>query len=255
MLGVYRYRRIQRSTKVLGVLGNPVEHSKSPLLHNRAFEAMGLDFVYLKLLAENVDDFFQNAAAIGIDGCSVTIPFKTAAVSQMSDLTAEAKGAGAVNTVIRQTGGWVGDNTDVHGVRVALASVGFAVKGKRVVILGSGGASLAAQMAVKEAGSVVVLKRADLGNVGKYRCDLLINATPVGMYPAVDVSPVEGVLPADVVMDMVYTPAMTQLLRQAASQGKTIIPGTTMFLAQAARQFEIWTGTAAPSTIYSGQNL
>jgi shikimate 5-dehydrogenase len=104
--------------------------------------------------------------------------------------------------------------------------------------------------ALKEAEDIVVLGRHEIPDAGQYSCDLLINATPVGMYPAVDASPVCGPVPGSVVFDMVYNPAITRLLRSAADQGKTIIRGTTMFLAQAARQFEIWTGVAAPPQVF-----
>jgi 3-dehydroquinate dehydratase / shikimate dehydrogenase len=250
MTDVYRFRRVGRSTNLLGIVGHPVEHSLSPVLHNRAFASVGLDFVYLKFATPDVKDFFDNAKEIGIFGFSVTIPHKTAVIPFLDDITPEAREIGAVNTVSQMDGKWVGDNTDVHGVRAALSSVGFDPAGKTVVILGAGGASKAAVAALKEAKEVKVLPRRDVPEASNYPCDLLINATPIGMFPMVDASPVRGLIPADVVFDMVYNPPITRLLRSARDQGKTVIQGTTMFLAQAARQFEIWTGHRAPPEIF-----
>src|SRR5262249_38798751 len=139
---------------------------------------------------------------------------------------------------------------DVDGVKAALASVRFDPEDKEIVILGAGGAAKAAVVAVKGAKNVEVLSRKELGKASDRRCDLLINATPVGMFPYIDASPVSGPIRADVVMDLVYNPPITPLLRSARDQGKTVIQGTTMFLAQAARQFEIWTGHRAPSEIF-----
>jgi 3-dehydroquinate dehydratase/shikimate dehydrogenase len=250
MIDVYRFRRAGRATKLIGIVGNPLSHSLSPNIHNRAFEATNLDFIYTKFLTEDVRDFFDNAREIGIYGFSVTIPHKMAVIPFLHELTPEAREIGAVNTVAWSNGKWIGDNTDVHGVRAALASVGFDPGDKTVVILGAGGAAKAAVAAVKGAKKVEVLPRREVPSASNRRCDLLINATPVGMFPMVDVSPLQGPIPADVVLDMVYNPPVTRLLRSARDQGKTAIQGTTMFLAQAARQFEIWTGHRAPPEIF-----
>ena len=250
MLQVYRLRKLQSTTRLIGIVGNPLGHSLSPVIHNRAFEALNLDFVYLKFPTTDVKDFFDNARAIGIEGFSVTIPHKAAVIPFLAKLTPEALEAGAVNTVYYRNGEWVGDNTDVYGVRAALASAGFDPADKTVVILGAGGAAKAAQVALKEAKGVTVLSRREVPGASKYRCDLLINATPVGMYPSVDTAPFEGTINANIVFDMVYNPPITRLLRSAADQGRAIVQGTTMFLAQAARQFEIWTGLSAPNEIF-----
>jgi shikimate 5-dehydrogenase len=168
----------------------------------------------------------------------------------MQRLTTAASDVGAVNTVSDEPSGWVGDNTDVHGVREALKSAGFEPAGKRVVILGRGGGAKAAIAAVKPAREITVLARERMVEANLTPCDLLINATPVGMYPNVDASPVEGPISANFVFDMVYNPPITKLLRSAAGQGKKTIQGSTMLLAQAARQFEIWTGQPAPPEVF-----
>ena len=254
MNDVYRLCRLKPSTRLVGVIGNPLGHSLSPVIHNKAFAATGLDFVYLKFPTADLDDFFENARALGIEGLSVTIPHKTAVMPFLEQLTREASEIGAVNTVSLRNGAWAGDNTDVDGIRAALGSVGFDPAGKVVVILGAGGAAKAAVAAVTGAKRVTVLPRPDVPHAAKYPCDLLINATPVGMFPMVDTAPFQGPIPADVVLDMVYNPPITRLLRSARDQGKTVIQGTTMFLAQAARQFEIWTGHPAPSEIFEELN-
>jgi shikimate dehydrogenase len=253
MLDTYKFRRIRRSTRILGILGMPVGHSLSPVLHNRAFALSDLDFAYVKLPAPDVNDFMENARAVGLSGFSVTIPHKIAMVPFMSRLTAAANAVGAVNTVSDENGKWVGDNTDVHGVEMALQSVGFSARGKKVVIMGKGGGAKAAAAALKEAAEVRILPRNEIFAAGSTPCDLLINATPVGMFPKVEDSPVTGAIAADFVFDMVYNPASTTLLRAAASQGKTTVPGTRMFFAQAARQFEIWTKQPAPREVYASE--
>jgi 3-dehydroquinate dehydratase/shikimate dehydrogenase len=255
MKDVYRFRSVRRTTKLLGIVGYPVGHSLSPIIHNRAFDALGLDFVYLKFPTPEVKDFFENARGIGIEGFSVTIPHKTAIIPFLDELTLEAREAGAVNTVSLHNGKWIGDNTDVRGVRAALDSAGFDPADKTILILGAGGASKAAVAALKGAKSVTVLSRREVPEASSHDCDLLINATPVGMFPYVDVSPVRGPIPGNVVLDMVYNPPITRLLRSAREQGKTVIQGTTMFLAQAARQFEIWTGHHAPSEIFEEKTI
>src|SRR5688572_25403842 len=253
MLETYKFRRIQRNTRLLGILGMPVGHSLSPVLHNRAFTIANLDFAYVKLPAPDLKDFMENAPAIGLSGFSVTIPHKIALLPFMSHLTPAAAAVGAVNTVSDENGKWIGDNTDVHGVEAALQSVGFRASGKTVVIMGRGGGAKAARAAVRDAAEVRVLSRDEVPGAGSTPCDLLINATPLGMFPQQEVSPITGKIEANVVFDMVYNPATTRLLREAAAQGKTTVTGTRMFLAQAARQFEIWTKQPAPREVYAAE--
>jgi 3-dehydroquinate dehydratase/shikimate dehydrogenase len=250
MLDVYRFRRIGRSTRLLGILGMPVGHSQSPVIHNRAFESAGVDFAYAKFPAPDIRDFTDNARSIGIHGCSVTIPHKVSIMPLLDGLEPAASNAGAVNTVTTRNGRWIGDNTDVYGVRAALESAGFDPAGKRVVILGRGGAAKAAVAALDGAREVALLTRQEMPEAGRRDCDLMINATPVGMWPHIDATPVDGPLRAGVVFDMIYNPESTRLLRAAAAEGKGVISGKVMFMAQAARQFEIWTGQPAPAAVY-----
>jgi len=253
ILDTYKFRRIQRSTKLLGILGMPVGHSLSPVLHNRAFEQMNLDFAYVKLPAPDLQDFMENARAIGLSGFSVTIPHKITIMPLLSQLTNAATAVGAVNTVSDDGGRWIGDNTDVYGVQAALQSVGFDARDKKIVIMGRGGGAKAAASAVRGAKEISTLSRSETAAAGPTPCDLLINATPVGMFPNINDSPINGNIAADIVFDMVYNPRETTLLKAAKAQGKTTIPGTRMFFAQAARQFEIWTRQSAPREIYAAE--
>jgi len=251
MLNAYKFRRIKKSTKLIGILGMPVGHSQSHIIHNRGFEKCGVDFAYMKFAAHEVEDFFENAAACGIRGFSVTIPHKMAVIPFLNRVSAEASKIGAVNTVSEIPGGWAGDNTDIDGVRAALSSGGFDSTGKSVVILGRGGGAKSVVAAVAGAREVRVLSRDEIADAGRMQCDLLVNATPVGMFPNLNASPVEGEIRARAVFDLVYNPPMTRLLQSAKEQGKTVIQGTTMLLTQAARQFEIWTGQPAPAEVYN----
>ena len=251
MLNAYKFRRIRKTTKLIGVLGMPVGHSQSHIIHNRGFDKCAVDFAYMKFPANAVEDFFENAKACGIHGFSVTIPHKMSVIPLLNRVSPEASKIGAVNTISEIPEGWAGDNTDVDGVRAALGSAGFDPTGKRVIILGRGGGAKAVAAALEGAKEITVLSRDEMAKFSAYECDLLINATPVGMFPHVDESPVDGEILASTVFDLVYNPPITRLLQNAKDQGKTIIQGTTMLLAQAARQFEIWTGQPAPAEIYN----
>ena len=263
LIGTYRFPQITRQTRVLGIIGNPVDHSRSPELHNRAFQTARLDYVYLRFPVEIASDFCENAEAIGIEGFSVTIPHKVEVMKYLDEVTPEAEAVGAVNTVYREDGRWKGDNTDVYGIRVALKD--FDLRGKSIVILGTGGAARAAVAALEPSSSITVLSRTHavgtldwsrpirvdrLENYGSYDPDLLINATPVGMFPDLDSTPVVDVGNAAAVFDMVYNPPRTRLLKEAERRGKRTFSGTAMFIAQAARQFERWTGYEAPAAVY-----
>lgn len=258
----FRVRDIGPRTGLIGIVGNPVAHSRSPRLHNTAFREAGLDFVYLRFRVEDLGDFFENAAELGVVGFSVTIPHKVEAMRYLDGVTKEAAAIGAVNTVYRRDGRWMGDNTDVYGIRESLKDV--RTGGSRVVILGTGGAARAAVAALDEAASITLLSRSRepgvlewsrtvqvdrLENYARHDADLLINATPVGMSPDVDRTPAPEPIRAEVVFDMVYNPPVTRLLREAEESGKRAIPGTTMFVGQASRQFEAWTGQAAPTEV------
>jgi 3-dehydroquinate dehydratase/shikimate dehydrogenase len=261
---LYRVERLSRGTKIYGVIADPVEHSLSPAVHNRAFQSQHIDAVYLPFLvpAQHLRDYFRLAELLPVAGMSVTIPHKQKVLRYLDATEPLARRIGAVNTVWRKAGKWRGTNTDVEGIVVPLAKH-LKLGKSSVLVAGTGGAARAAAFALADKGAkVTVVGRnpertralakacgAELlpkeGLAGRH-FDALVHATPLGMYPRVQECFFDGEIPADVVFDMVYNPAETVLLRRAKEQKKRVIPGMAMFLEQAARQFEIWTGSEAP---------
>jgi len=261
---LYRAAEINKKTRVFGVIGAPVGHSLSPLLHNTGYAAAGQDAMYLPFLVERLGDFLKSASELGVEGFSVTIPHKKAILRHLDDCEPLAAKIGAVNTVtIRKNGSLYGSNTDYLGILRALEPK-MKLRGSRVVILGAGGAARAAAFAIAEAGGEVLvcarkpaaaagLARAVGGSViaraalKKTRVDAIINCTPVGMHPHANVSPLEvSELNCSLVMDLIYRPLQTKLLRTAASRGIRTVSGADMFVAQGVAQWELWMGRRAP---------
>ncbi len=261
---LYRIDKLSRAAKAYGVIADPVRHSISPAVHNRAFQARRIDAVYLpfRVAPVHVRDFMLMAENLPIAGFSVTIPHKQKILRYLDAVDPLARRIGAVNTVWRKAGKWRGTNADTAGVLVPLereARIGKC----SVLIAGNGGAARSAAFALVDAGAQVSITgrnpdrirslakacgavpvlREDLGTS---HFDVLVHATPLGMYPRVNECFFEGAIPADLVFDMVYNPLETALVKRALAQGKTVIPGIDMFLEQAVRQFEIWTGESAP---------
>jgi len=265
MADLYRVREVTPATKVYGVLGSDVTRSLSPILHNRAFEARGLDAVYVPLQAEALEPFLEALPSMNLSGFSVTRPFKTGIVKHLQEVEEAAELCGSVNTVVVQDGLMRGSTTDGLGVTAPLRKL-VDLKGKNVVILGAGGAARAAAYALRAKGArVTVLARkeaeaaavgaavgcahAPLSDLPNRRWDVLINATPVGGAGAPDETPVPAALlrRGCVVFDMVYDPLETRLLGEARNAGCQIIGGLEMLIAQAVAQFEAWTGMEAPA--------
>jgi 3-dehydroquinate dehydratase / shikimate dehydrogenase len=261
---LYRGEKLSKSSKIYGVIADPVRHSKSPHIHNRAFQARRLDSVYLPFLVDPkcLHDWMTFADRLPVAGFSVTIPHKQKIMRYLDIIDPLAKRIGAVNTVWRKAGKWRGTNTDIQGVLRPLAKH-IRLPRATILIAGYGGAARAAAIALHDAGAQVTitgrdLKRAqalarvvkadaiDLKEVERGKYDALVQATPVGMWPNTDATLFPTRVPADVVLDMVYNPEETLLLKHAREQGSTVIPGTEMLLEQAAWQFEIWTGETAP---------
>ena len=267
MRALYHCDKLGQRTRIYGVIADPVAHSKSPFIHNRAFQASRLDSVYLPFLvpAPHLGDWMKVAAALPVAGFSVTIPHKQRIMRYLDVIEPLARRIGAVNTVWRKAGKWRGANTDTDGVlnplsrraRLAHASV---------LIAGYGGAARAAAIALTDAGAsvtitgrnaakaqalakVVKAEVATLKDAQTRRYDVLVHATSVGMLPNPDQCLFGDAIPAAVVLDMVYNPHETVLLKRASLQGCTIIHGSEMLLEQAARQFEIWTGEKAPRAV------
>lgn len=261
---LYRAHEITEKTRVFGVIGNPIGHSLSPLLHNTGYVAAKKDAVFLPFLVERLDDFLKAAPELGVEGFSVTVPHKEAMFRRLDDCEVLAQRIGAVNTVtVQRNGALYGSNTDYLGVLRALKRR-LKLRGSRVLIYGAGGSARAAAFAVAQEGAEVLicarretaaraLARAVGGDVirrgalGKEKFDAILNTTPVGMHPQGGISPLKaGELHCSVVMDFVYTPLQTKLLQIAAAKGIQTVSGVEMFLAQGIAQWELWMGSHAP---------
>ena len=269
MMDLYRVGRIGPSTRVYGVIADPVGHSLSPRIHNTAFAALGLDAVYLPLWVEGDPAAFVTAMReFGFDGYSVTIPHKQTIMRACDQVEPLARRIGAVNTIQRRPDGSLfATNTDwTAGMAAIEAVVGPAwLRGKRALIIGAGGVGRAMAFGLKERGASVTLADVDearatalAAEVGVYQCRLgdiasvnseaILNCTPIGMHPKTDASPVpremlrEGLL----IYDAVYNPLETRLVREARAAGCRTVSGIDHFVRQAVEQFELWTGRAAP---------
>jgi 3-dehydroquinate dehydratase/shikimate dehydrogenase len=261
---VYRVDKFTRNGQIFAVIADPVRHSVSPQVHNRAFQSRRLDAVYVPMLvsANQLRDFFQFASEAPIAGFSVTIPHKRRAMRYLDYIDPLARRIGAVNTVWRKAGKWRGANTDAEAVSGPLSKL-IKLSGASVLIAGNGGAARGAACALADAGAKIALtgRNPDRVRALSRVCggesisqdqatarhfDIIVNATPVGMWPNVDDCIFKGDIPGEIVFDMVYNPLETLLVRRAREQGKQVIPGLKMFIEQAVRQFEIWTGESAP---------
>jgi shikimate dehydrogenase len=265
--------RPEGSTRVAAIIGDPVRHSRSPTIHNAAFAALGLDWVFVTMpvAAGGVPAALAGMRALQIDGLSVTMPHKTAVVEAVDELTADARSLGAVNHVSRRGDRLIGDNTDGAGFIDGLRTdTGFAADGQRCVVVGAGGAARAVVLALARAGAseVVVVNRsaegaqvaaslaASVGRVGGLEAigaaALVVNATSVGMARDGAEAPTEVpfdpdlLQPGQVVVDLIYQPLVTPLLRAAAGAGLATTNGVSMLVHQAALQFTNWTGELAP---------
>lgn len=275
---------ITGKTKLLGVIGYPVEHSLSPVMHNAAIAHLGLDYVYLPLPVEPKDlaNAIAGFAAIKLVGFNITIPHKQAILPLISEISPTARAIGAVNTVWRtDSGNWAGTNTDVEGFIAPLKTYNQDWSQKVAVILGNGGAARAvvagcAQLGFKE---IYVIGR-NPENLIKFQsswsdsslidslqvqnweklpqliphADLLVNTTPIGMHPHNRESPLSQIEIADlpknaIAYDLIYTPRPTQFLQQAQQQGAIAIDGLEMLVQQGAAALSIWLQQPAPADI------
>jgi 3-dehydroquinate dehydratase/shikimate dehydrogenase len=263
---LYRAHELTHRTSVYGVIGDPVGHSLSPLLHNTGFVEREVDAVYLPFLVKDLRDFLKAVPQFGIRGFSVTIPHKQSILRHLKECDPLAAEIGAVNTVVvRRNGSLYGCNTDYIGILRAIEEK-LALAGSRVLIFGAGGVARAAAFALANAGAHVAvcartekaareLARAVGGEVVPRRAlqtesfDAILNATPVGMHPHDGISPLSPKeLNCRIVMDLINRPEKTQLLKLAACKGITTISGVEMFIPQGVAQWELWTGLRAPES-------
>jgi 3-dehydroquinate dehydratase / shikimate dehydrogenase len=265
MADLYHAGQITGRTRVYGVIGDPIGHSLSPLLHNTAFRARKFNAVFVPFLVRNLREFLSAMEGFGVAGLSVTIPHKETILRSLDDCDPLAARIGAVNTVVVRGGGRLyGYNTDYVGVLRSLEQR-MRLAGSRVLLFGAGGAARAAAFALAQAGSIVclcarrpgraralaravggqVVSRADLAHEF---FDAIVNCTPIGMHPNGGSPLASAELNCRIVMDMVYRPPETELLQLARRKGIEIISGVEMFLAQGFAQYEIWTGERAPES-------
>ncbi len=250
----------RNGTKLCCIIGDPVEHSLSPAMHNAAYKALGLNFAYLAFRVTDVKNAIAGIRALGIKGVSVTAPHKISVMQYLDTIDETAKKIGAVNTIVNTNGKLTGYNTDSQGAIMALKEK-TTLPGKRVVILGAGGAARAITFGLdKKDTSVFTVNRttqkekvlAEIKN-----SDILINATPIGMHPRAE----ESLIPKEylhknlTVFDVVYNPKETKLLKDARSAGCTTIYGYKMLLYQAVSQFQLFTGEIAPVSIMEKELL
>jgi shikimate dehydrogenase len=274
--------QVDANTRICAIFGHPVGHSLSPAIHNAAFEALGLNFVYVAHEVQPADlpAAMAGIRALGYRGLSVTIPHKVAALNLVDEVDDTARRIGCINTVVNEGGVLKGRNSDGLGALGALRAAQIDPRGAEVVVLGSGGAARAiAVTLVAEAppsrltllgieepelaalastlrdqgNSEIVVGRLDRSELGPAleQAQLVLHTTPVGMAPRSE----QSVVPADLlhskltVFDAVYTPRRTRLLLDAAERGCRTVEGLEMFLGQALVQFELWTGQQAPREV------
>ncbi len=274
---------ITGKTKILGVIGHPVEHSLSPKMHNAAIATLGMDYVYLPLPVrpEDLEVAIAGFAAIGLFGFNVTIPHKQAILPLLSAVSPIAQAVGAVNTVWRTDNGWAGTNTDIQGFLAPLQTHNRDWSQEVAVILGNGGAARAVVAGLAQMGcaEIHVAGRNQLNleeffnswvnsplNVNLQvhiweelpqlipQATLLVNTTPIGMHPHVEASPLSAAQmanlpPVAIVYDLIYNPKPTQFLRQAQNQGALTIDGLEMLVQQGAAAFQIWLQQPAPVNV------
>jgi shikimate dehydrogenase len=259
---------VTAATRVAAVIGDPVRHSLSPAIHNAAFAATGLDWVYVafEVAAGRGAEAVRAMDVLGIDGLSVTMPHKADVAGAVDDVSADAAALGAVNCVVRRNGRTTGHSTDGDGFLWGLHdALGVDPAGLRCVVLGAGGAARAVVHSLAGAGAsaVVVVNRTEdravraaalAGPVGSVAgpeavstADLVVNATPLGMGGSGSLPLDPSLLgPGQTVVDLVYHPATTPLLEAAAANGARTGNGLPMLVGQAAAAFTLWTGEVAP---------
>jgi len=280
--------KITASTKICGLIGDPVEHSMSPAMHNAAFAASGLDFIYVpfRVKKERLVEAIGGMRGLNIRGLNVTIPHKVAVIPFLDGLDELAGKIGAVNTIVNEDGRLTGHNTDAGGFLRALAESGIKPAGKKVIVLGAGGAaraiaftlagngasplilnrelefdwavSLAGQLEQAFKIKVEALELNDANLEAALRpADILVNATSVGMSPGTNETPVPRRLlkPELAVFDVVYNPRKTRLLAEAGAAGAVTISGLEMLVWQGALAFEMWTGHKAPVALMREEAL
>lgn len=261
---------ITGKTKIIGVVGNPIEHSLSPPMHNNAYKQMNMDYVYVAFSVDNIEKLIESAKTLNIVGLNITIPYKTQVINYLDEIDETAQQINAVNTITFKNGIAKGYNTDGTGAVKSILEY-TTLKNKKVLVIGAGGASKAitftllneeikelniANRSIENAQKLKknLIKQTGYENINCHKIndvdniienmDIIINTTPIGMYPNADVHPpisTDKISQKHTVMDIIYNPLETTLLKQAKENGATIIPGTHMLINQAITAFELFT--------------
>jgi len=258
------------------LIGDPVEHSLSPLMFNSAFAAEGMDCAYLAFRVGRSDlgRAVEGLRALGFVGCNITIPHKVEVMKHIDRLDESAQGTGSANVILNRGGELIGYSTDGYGAMKALEREGIRLEGKRILLLGYGGGAraVAFELARSVKGVEIMIAGRDmvkasaftgeigararagalpLGDVGRSGADVIINCSPVGMWPNTDESPLpaESISMGTTVMDLVYNPSETKLLKIAKARGCRTVGGREMLVQQGAKAFEIWFGRAPPVSL------
>lgn len=274
---------ITGATQLLGVIGHPVEHSLSPIMHNAAIAHLGVNYIYLPFPIEvtGLAAAIAGFEAIGLQGFNITLPHKQAIIPMLTEISETAQAVGAVNTVWRTRSGWSGDNTDVAGFLAPLKSMARDWRQTTALVLGNGGAARAVVAGCSQLGCAAIevvgrnqtklqaFQQSWLASPLQPKltvhlwdtlpdllpqAGLVVNTTPIGMYPHINASPLSPALitqlsTAAIAYDLIYTPNPSQFLRQAAAQGAIPIDGLEMLVQQGAAALEIWLQQAAPVEI------
>ncbi|MDQ0112711.1 shikimate dehydrogenase [Paenibacillus harenae] len=268
--------RIDSHTALYGVIGDPIRHSKSPIMMNRAFRETGINGAYMAFHVTNdrLSDFIAGIRAMGVRGVNVTIPHKLDVMAFLDEIDDGARALGAVNTIVNDNGRLIGYNTDGIGyVRSLKEEAASSLESKRIVVIGAGGAARGIVFALsgEKPGRMTIVNRSvarasELAEAFSNRADIaalppeqlqeacsdadiVINTTMIGMFPNTDASPLDAswLKPGTVVSDIVYNPLKTKLLQEAEERGCIIHGGLGMFVYQGAYAFEYWTGRPAPT--------
>src|SRR3989339_300175 len=270
LLNTYQAQKQDKHSAIYGLIGNPVSHSISPIIHNTLFREMHFNGIYVPFKVDTIGDFMREFRKLDIKGYSVTIPHKETVISHLDAVDPVAKKIGAVNTIVNMDGQLVGYNTDCEAAIKTLEGVGQVsakslgetyLKGKKVTLVGAGGVARAIAFGLKERQAQITIINRNYGRAQSLArdvgclarkfddplaldTDILINATPVGMYPKINETPIDmhKLKPDMIVFDTIYNPIETKLLRDAKAQGCRIASGLSMFVHQAAAQFKLWTG-------------
>ena len=273
---------INGQTKLVGVMGWPVEHSMSPHMHNAAFQSLGMNCCYVPLAVrpERLTEAVAGLGALGFVGCNITVPHKQGVWACVAQVSEEAQAVGAVNTLIRQGDEWMGGNSDIHGFIMSLEEEGLHPQGKRALVLGAGGGARGVVYALARAGAQVTIMNRTLSRAeslakemgdrfpgaiqGALPLDpqllereaqdrhLLVNTTTLGMWPDTERSPwPEGIaFPSHLaVFDLVYNPLRTALMAQAEAAGAKAVGGLKMLAYQGAVSFKWWFGVMPPTDV------